>query len=85
MKKATVCEKCSSGNLQSFKGELAVAFRQVENVNQAPVYLIQDLWVCLDCGYTGINFPPAKLEQLRQKALEPEARRSFGQGGSHDS
>jgi len=85
MKKSTVCEKCSSGNLRSFKGELAVAFRGVENVHQAPVYVIQDLWVCLECGYTAINFPPAKLEQLRQRGSEPEAPRSSGQDGSRDS
>jgi hypothetical protein len=76
-----VCEKCSSGNLRSFKGELAVAFRELENVNQSPVYVSQDIWVCLDCGHTGIDIPAAKLEPLRQKLSGPDAQRRSSQHG----
>jgi hypothetical protein len=65
------CKKCASGNQRSFKSEMAIAFREHENVNRAPVYFSQDIAVCLDCGYLELNLPPAKLEQLKQDASGP--------------
>ena len=58
---------------------MTIAFREHENVNRAPVYICQDIAVCLDCGHLELSLPPAKLEQLKQEALGPDSRRSFGQ------
>ncbi len=76
------CRKCASSNERSFKSEMTVAFRELENVDQAPVYICQDILVCLDCGRVELNLPPAKLEQLRQEAMRPSSRRGSAQNGS---
>jgi hypothetical protein len=65
------CNKCASSNQRSFKSEMTIAFRELENVNQAPVYFSKDVAVCLDCGHLELSLPPAKLEQLKQGVLGP--------------
>jgi hypothetical protein len=79
------CKKCASSSQRSFKSEMSIAFREHENVNRAPVYICQDILVCVDCGYIELSLPPAKLEQLKQEALGPDSQRRFGQDGSVDS
>jgi hypothetical protein len=79
------CKRCASRNQPGFKSEMTIAFREHENVNRAPVYICQDILVCLDCGYVELSLPPAKLEQLKQEALGPDSRRRFAHGGSVDS
>jgi hypothetical protein len=78
------CTKCASTNQRSFNSEIAVAFRGIENVSRAPVYVCQEISVCVDCGHVELDLPPAKLEQLKQGMLGPSSRR-FGQDGSVDS
>ena len=63
------CKKCASSNERSFKSEMTLAFRELENVDQAPLYLSQDISVCLDCGHIEFTLPSAKLEQLKHEAL----------------
>jgi hypothetical protein len=71
------CKKCASSNERSFKSEMTLAFRELENVDRAPLYVSQDISVCLDCGHIELALPPAKLEQLKQEALKQhEQRRS---------
>jgi hypothetical protein len=79
------CKKCASSSQRSFKSEMSIAFREHENVNRAPVYICQDILVCLDCGYIELSLPPAKLEQLKQEAPGPDSQRRFSQDGSVDS
>jgi hypothetical protein len=79
-----VCKKCASSNQGSFKSEMTVAFREPENVNQAPVYVCQDISVCLDCGHIELALPPTKLEQLKQQAFGSHSRSRSGQDGSVD-
>jgi hypothetical protein len=69
------CKKCASNNERSFKSELTLAFRELENVDRAPLYVSQDISVCLDCGHTELTLPPAKLEQLKQEALRHHKQR----------
>ena len=64
---------------------MTIAFRELENVNRAPVYFSQDIAVCLDCGHLELNLPPAKLELLKQESIGPDSRRNPGQSGSVDS
>jgi hypothetical protein len=69
------CRKCASNNERSFKSEMTVAFRELENVDRAPLYVSQDISVCLDCGHIELTLPPAKLEQLKQETLKQHKQR----------
>jgi hypothetical protein len=69
------CKKCASGNERSFKSEMTLAFRELENVDRAPLYVSQDISVCLDCGHIELTLAPAKLEQLKQEALKQHQQR----------
>lgn len=60
------CKKCASEKQQYFSGELSVAFLAIEKLKQSPVYVVQKILVCLDCGYTELIVPTAELDQLRQ-------------------
>ena len=77
-----ICERCQSRNRRSFKAELVATFTGLENVNQAPVYLCQDIRVCLDCGHTELTFPAAKLEHLRLDASASDRRPTSGEEDS---
>jgi len=79
------CQKCGASSQRSFKSEMSIAFRGHENVNRAPVYICQDILVCLDCGYIELSLPPAKLEHLKQEARGPDSQRRSGQDGSVNS
>ncbi len=68
------CDECKSGNQRSFKCEMAIAFRELENVNQSPLYVCQDIFVCLDCGHIKLALPAEKLEQLKQKPSKSFSR-----------
>jgi hypothetical protein len=69
------CKKCASSNERSFKSEMTLAFRELENVDRAPLYVSQDISVCLDCGHIELTLPSAKLEQLKQEAFGQHTRR----------
>ena len=69
------CKKCASTNERSFKSEMTLAFRELENVDRAPLYLSQDISLCLDCGHMELTLPPAKLEQLKQDAWKQHKQR----------
>jgi hypothetical protein len=69
------CGKCASNNERSFKSEMTVAFRELENVDRAPLYVSQDISVCLDCGHIELTLPSAQLEQLKQEALKQHKQR----------
>ncbi len=69
------CRKCGSTSRRSFKSELTIAFREPASVNLSPVYVSQDLSICLDCGHVELTIPQASLDQLKQVALETDSRR----------
>lgn len=75
------CNKCASSNQRGFTGELTLSFSVLKNVNLAPVYSSADVLVCLDCGHVELTLPAAKLEQLKQGALE-ERSPSSGEAGA---
>jgi|HubBroStandDraft_1064217.scaffolds.fasta_scaffold746400_1 hypothetical protein len=60
------CRKCASEKYRSFKAELTAAFKEIESLNKAPVYMSQDILICLDCGHTELTFPPKALELLQR-------------------
>jgi hypothetical protein len=65
------CKICTSANLQNLTGELTASFPGVNNLNISPLYLCQEILVCLDCGFAELHVPPAALQQLvRAKQID---------------
>ena len=60
------CKKCASTNERSFKAELTAAFKEIENLNQTPVYMSQDILICLNCGHAEVTFPAKALELIQR-------------------
>ena len=60
------CKSCASEKQQYFSGELSVAFLSIEKLKQAPIYVVQKILVCLDCGYAELVVPTAELQLLRK-------------------
>jgi hypothetical protein len=77
------CNKCASENQQSFKSEFVLNFHEVENLDRGPVYLCQDVMVCLDCGHAELTVPRKELDELAQPGNERS--RSAARGGSSPS
>jgi hypothetical protein len=79
------CNKCASANERSFKAELSVAFREIESLNQAPVYMSQDILICLDCGHTELTVPAKPLELLQRVLSERNSQSKSSRSGSPNS
>ena len=62
------CKRCGSKDKQEFPGELSVNFSGIENINQNPVYICQNIFICLVCGHAELMVPAAELKQLRKGA-----------------
>jgi hypothetical protein len=60
------CKGCGSGDLQQLKGELTVTYPTAQDIKIPPVYICQELWVCLDCGLTEVRIPTKELELLKK-------------------
>jgi hypothetical protein len=61
-----VCKACGSESLLQLEGEVTASFPRVENAKTAPIYFSQQLWTCLDCGFTELRVPSEQLETLRK-------------------
>lgn len=60
------CKICASANLQRLTGELSASFPDLQRAVLAPVYVCQEVMVCLDCGFAELFIPIPELEQLKQ-------------------
>jgi hypothetical protein len=60
------CRVCSSHNLQKLDGELTASFPSVKDVKASPIYVCQEVRVCMDCGFAELRIPTAELEVLRK-------------------
>ena len=60
------CKVCKSENLWKFSGELTASHPGVKNVKAGPVYVCQDVMVCLDCGFAEMMIPPSELDLLKK-------------------
>jgi hypothetical protein len=60
------CRACSSNNLQTLNGELTASFPSVKDVKVSPIYVCQEVHVCMDCGSAELRIPPTELEVLRK-------------------
>jgi hypothetical protein len=45
------CNKCASENGRTFKAELVLNFHEVEDLGRGPVYVCEDIAVCLDWAF----------------------------------
>jgi hypothetical protein len=60
------CKVCNSENLCKFAGELTTSSLSMENVKADPIYVCQQVLVCMDCGFAEIIIPPQELERLKK-------------------
>jgi hypothetical protein len=60
------CKKCASEAQQDFAGELSVVFPGLQGLNLSPVYICQNIFVCLDCGFTELVISGPELDRLRE-------------------
>jgi hypothetical protein len=67
------CKKCGSNNRLKLKGELTAGNPTIEGIKPSPVYICQDLCVCLDCGLAEIGIPTQELEWLKKSKATPTA------------
>ncbi len=60
------CRLCQSKNVTRFAGELNANSPHLSNVRSSPVYVCQEVLVCLDCGFAELLVPPKELALLRK-------------------
>jgi hypothetical protein len=58
------CKACGSQNLGRFKGELAIHFQGLENVNETTIFVFPELIICRDCGFGEFVVPEKELPVL---------------------
>jgi len=62
------CRICNSERVSTFQGELSASSPRLEDVKKQPIYVCEQLLVCLDCGFSELKIPPGKLEMLKLAA-----------------
>jgi hypothetical protein len=60
------CKICASANLQRLKGELSASFPDLQRATLPPIYVCQEVRVCLDCGFAELVIPAPELERLKK-------------------
>ena len=60
------CRACGSENLQNVHGEVTATFPSLEKVKSTPIYVCQELTVCLDCGVAELHVPSKELELFKK-------------------
>jgi hypothetical protein len=60
------CKSCASDNLQNLTGELTASLPDIKNLKVSPIYVCQEILVCLDCGFTELRLTAAELQQLKR-------------------
>ena len=60
------CKICASDNLQNLKGELTASLPDMKDLAADPIYICQEILVCLDCGFTELRLPAAELQQFKR-------------------
>ncbi len=65
------CKACKSGNLQKLEGELTASLPGLDAIGFPPVYVCQDVLVCLDCGFAELLIPASQLKLLKTREPAP--------------
>lgn len=63
------CKNCLSENCQVLTGELSASPRYAKDASFPPIYVCQDVVVCLECGFAELVIPTAELQQLRAQRV----------------
>lgn len=60
------CKTCKSENLRKLEGELTASLPELKAVKVAPIYVCQNVLVCLDCGFAELLIPAGQLKLLKE-------------------
>ena len=58
------CRSCQSVNQANFRGEIAIHFRGLKNIDKTIVWVFPELVVCMDCGNAEFAIPEPELRLL---------------------
>lgn len=64
------CKICKSP-VQRFEGELTVSLADIQRLKIAPVYVRQNVLVCLNCGFAELLVPAQELQSLKTGMAAP--------------
>ena len=65
MGRIVACRKCGSARQTALNGELTLSHTDIKSVALAPVYVCNQLLVCLECGFAELTIPGPDLDNLR--------------------
>jgi hypothetical protein len=65
------CKACKSAYLQKLEGELTASVPGLDEIKIPPVYVSQNVLVCLDCGFAELLIPASQLELLKTREPAP--------------
>jgi hypothetical protein len=60
------CRKCGGARQKVLNGELTLSNTDIESVALAPVYICNQMLVCLECGFAELTISEADLDNLRR-------------------
>ena len=60
------CKNCESENVQKLSGELTASLPDAKDVKVPPVYICQEVLICIDCGFLEMRVPVGKLDLLKK-------------------
>ena len=66
-----VCKVCNSENLQKLEGELTASLPGLKDLEVPPIYVCQNVLVCMECGFTELVIPTAELLSLKKAKAAP--------------
>jgi hypothetical protein len=59
------CRKCGGASQKVFNSELTLSNTDIKSVALAPVYVCNQLLVCLECGFAELTISETDLNNLR--------------------
>ena len=60
------CKVCKSENTQKFEGEFTASLPDLKALQVSPLYVCQNVLVCLDCGFAELVIPTSELQALKK-------------------
>ena len=60
------CRACRSDRVRQLRGELTASCSSLEELKVPPIYVSEDVIVCLDCGFAELVIPLGALHVLQK-------------------
>jgi hypothetical protein len=60
------CRACGSDKVRQLRGELTASCSSLEALKVPPIYVSEDVIVCLDCGFAELVIPLGALRVLHK-------------------